>query len=62
MPIAISTPAKPKLNATSSASPNPILPTEIANNSSTIAEGHGTSPPLAPSAIRLPSVISPCGT
>jgi len=62
MPIAVKTPANPRLKATSRTNPSPTRPTEIANNSSTIAEGHGTNPPLAPRAIKLPKVTSPSGT
>src|SRR5579883_503074 len=61
-PIAISTTASPALNATSSVSPSATRPKATELSSSTSAEGQGTNPPLAPSAIRLPSVTSPSGT
>ncbi len=61
MPIAISTPASPRLNATNKTSPAATWPSEIELSSSTIADSHGTNPPLAPSAIRLPIVTSPSG-
>jgi hypothetical protein len=62
IPIPISTPANPRLNATNSVIPNATRPTAIALSNNTNAEGHGTNPPLAPRASRLPIVISPSGT
>jgi len=62
IPMAISTAARPMLNATSRINPAPTWPNEIEASSSTSAEGHGTNPPLAPRAIKLPIVMSPSGT
>lgn len=62
IPIAISTPASPILKATSKINPTPTWPKEIEASNNTKADGQGTNPPLAPSAIRLPQVISPSGT
>src|SRR5205814_16062 len=57
-PIADSTTASPALNATSSVRPIATRPSDTLVSSSTSAEGHGTSPPLAPSAINPPTLIS----
>jgi len=59
IPIATSTTASPRLNATSRIKPNPIRPSATELNNSTSADGQGTNPPLAPSATRLPALASP---
>ena len=52
MPIAISTAARPMLNATMSRSPKPTRFSANALRSTTTAAGQGTMPPLMPSATR----------
>jgi len=50
IPIAISTSASPTLKATMSSRPNPTRLSESALSSTTSAAGHGTIPPVIPSA------------
>jgi len=50
MPIAISTSARPTLNATISSSPKPTRLSESALKSTTSAAGQGTMPPVMPRA------------
>ena len=57
MPMAMSTPASPMLNATMSSSPKPIWCSATALSNTTRAEGHGTIPPDTPRASRLRQVI-----
>ena len=61
-PVAIRTIARPTLNDNRSVIPKPGRPSEMQVRSRISAAGHGTIPPLAPNAIRLPIVMSPSGT
>ena len=51
--MAVSAPAKPRLNARTRLNPKPILFNAMAPNNTTNAEGHGNNPPETPRASRL---------
>ena len=57
MPIAVSAPANPRLNANTKIKPKPILFKAIAPSMTTSAEGQGIKPPEMPSANKLRQVI-----
>ena len=56
-PTTVNIAASPKLNAVTSANPNPTRPNAIELSKTTSAEGQGNSPPEIPRAIQLAPVM-----